>query len=60
LTVEVVDGELRLHGDRFEYRTPLPWGVGADCIDASLENGILTVRVPTRDRAPHRVEVNGH
>jgi HSP20 family protein len=43
---------------QFEYRVTLPGEVDADGIDASLDDGVLTVRVPKPERTqPRRVEV---
>ena len=43
---------------QFEYRVTLPGEVDADRIDASLDNGVLVVRVPKPERTqPRRVEV---
>jgi HSP20 family protein len=39
---------------RFDYRVGLPDQVDAGKVDASLENGVLTVRVPKAERAEHR------
>jgi HSP20 family protein len=39
---------------RFEYRVGLPDQVDAGKVDASLENGVLTVRVPKSQAAEHR------
>jgi len=39
---------------RFEYRVVLPDQVDADGIDAKLNNGVLTVRVPKAERAQRR------
>jgi HSP20 family protein len=39
---------------RFEYRVRLPELVDADKIDAKLEGGVLTVRVPKSQRAQRR------
>jgi HSP20 family protein len=39
---------------RFEYRVSLPDQVNAEKIDASLDNGVLTVRVPKSERAQRR------
>ncbi len=39
---------------RFEYRIGLPAQVDADKVDASLDNGVLTVRVPKAERAQRR------
>ena len=43
---------------RFDYRLALPGDVQADSIQASLDSGVLTVRVPKGERAqPKRIEV---
>ena len=43
---------------RFEYRVRLPEQIDAEKIDANLEGGVLTVRVPKSQRSQHRrVEV---
>ena len=39
---------------RFAYRVTLPEHVGADKVNAKLDNGILTVRVPKAERAQRR------
>jgi HSP20 family protein len=39
------------HTGRFEYRVRLPDEVDASKIEASLEQGVLTVRVPKSERA---------
>ena len=39
---------------RFDYRVKLPDHVDADKIDARLEGGVLTVRVPKAERAQRR------
>lgn len=39
---------------RFEYRTTLPQDVDADKIDATLSEGVLTVRVPKTERGKSR------
>jgi HSP20 family protein len=39
---------------RFEYRVRLPDQVDAEKIDAKLDNGILTVKVPKAERAQRR------
>ena len=45
---------------RFEYHASLPPGVEADKTEASLENGVLTVRIPKGEKAkPRRIEVKG-
>jgi HSP20 family protein len=44
---------------RFEYRLSLPDPVDADKVDASLKDGVLTVRVPKSERAQRRkIEVH--
>lgn len=44
----------------FEYRTTLPAAVDADQIDASLDHGVLTVRLPKPAQSQsHRVEIKG-
>ena len=43
---------------RFDYRLTLPGEVQADRIEASLDKGVLTLRVPKVPRAqPRRIEV---
>jgi HSP20 family protein len=45
---------------RFEYRVTLPGEIDADGVDASLDNGVLKLRVPKPERArPHRIEIKG-
>lgn len=39
---------------RFDYRVTLPDSVDAEKIDASLNEGVLTVRVPKSERAQRR------
>ena len=39
---------------RFEYRIGLPAQVDAGKVDANLDNGVLTVRVPKAERAQRR------
>jgi HSP20 family protein len=44
---------------RFEYRVTLPDQVDADAIEASLADGVLTVRVPKSAAAQaRRIPVN--
>lgn len=44
----------------FDYRVSLPGELDADNIDAHLDDGVLTVRVPKPARAkPRRIEVKG-
>lgn len=43
---------------RFEYRVTLPGDVDTGNIDASLSDGVLTVRIPKPERAkPRQVEI---
>jgi HSP20 family protein len=43
---------------RFEYRTTLPAEADPEHVEARLDNGVLTVRVPRPEGSqPHRVEV---
>src|SRR4051812_12797852 len=43
---------------RFEYRVTLPGPVDAEGVEATMGNGVLTVRVPKPKQArPHRIEV---
>jgi HSP20 family protein len=43
---------------RFEYRVSLPGEIDRDNVQASLDGGVLTVRVPKPEQErPHRVEV---
>ena len=39
---------------RFEYHVTLPAAVDSDKIDAKLDNGVLTVRIPKSERAQRR------
>jgi HSP20 family protein len=42
----------------FEYRVTLPGPVDAEHVEANLDDGVLTVRVPKAEQArPHRIEV---
>ncbi len=44
----------------FDYRVSLPGEVDADNIDAQLNEGVLTVRIPKPARAqPRRIEIKG-
>ena len=44
----------------FDYRVTLPGEVDADNVDAQLDEGVLTVRIPKPARAqPRRIEVKG-
>jgi HSP20 family protein len=45
---------------RFDYRVRLPATARGDEIEARLQNGVLTIRVPKPERTEaHRVEVKG-
>jgi HSP20 family protein len=45
---------------KFSYRVLLPRGVDGDKVEAALENGVLTVRVPKSETAqPRRIEITG-
>jgi len=45
---------------QFDYRVRLPGDVDEEGIEASLEGGVLTVRVPKSERARRRrIEVKG-
>jgi HSP20 family protein len=55
----VVRRQARMSG-RYEYRSALPPEVDADRIEASLDDGVLTVRVPKTERSERRrVEISG-
>jgi HSP20 family protein len=41
---------------RFERRIPLPWDVEEDKIEASFDNGVLTVTMPKSPQAAQRVK----
>jgi len=46
---------------QFEYRVTLPGETDADNVEASLDGGVLTVRIPKAARArPRHVEVKSH
>jgi HSP20 family protein len=49
----VVRRRMRRYG-RFEYRVMLPDQLNAEKVDASLEDGLLTVRVPKAEKAKRR------
>jgi HSP20 family protein len=42
---------------RFDYRVMLPSEVDAESIEAKMNDGVLTVRVPKREQARRRIEV---
>jgi len=56
-------GMLRRHTRRtgqFDYRLTLPSDVDADKIDASLDDGVLSLRIAKSERAqPRRIEIKG-
>jgi HSP20 family protein len=44
----------------FEYRVTLPGDIRADGVEASLDSGVLTVRVPKTNAAnPKKIEITG-
>jgi HSP20 family protein len=46
---------------RFEYRTALPHEVDADRIEANLNDGVLTVRIPKSEAIkPRRIKITGN
>jgi HSP20 family protein len=46
---------------RFEYRVLLPGEVNADGVDASLDDGVLTIRIPKAEKArPRRIEIGSN
>lgn len=49
----VVRRSMRRYG-RFDFRAALPDQLDADSVDASLEDGVLTLRVPKTERAKRR------
>lgn len=57
------DGHLRRQTRRrgqFDYRLELPGQAEAQGVDASLKDGILTVRIPKPERSrPTRIEIKG-
>lgn len=49
---------LRVRVGRFHYHTSLPSDVDADSVEASLDEGVLTLRIPKEQRAQgHRVPI---
>lgn len=53
----VVRRQARMTG-RFEYRSTLPRDVDPDRIEATLADGVLTVRVPKSERTqPRRIDI---
>lgn len=46
---------------QFEYRVMVPGDIDRNQIDASLDDGVLTVKVPKPDRPEaQRIEIRGH
>ncbi|GAB2983985.1 heat-shock protein Hsp20 [Amycolatopsis acidiphila] len=46
---------------RFEYRTTLPHEVDADRVEANLNDGVLSVRIPKSEAMkPRRIEITGN
>jgi HSP20 family protein len=46
---------------RFEYRVTLPGQVDPENVEASIDEGILTIRIPKPEQSrPHRVEVTSN
>jgi HSP20 family protein len=55
----VLRQQARMRG-RFEYRSTLPQYVDAEQIEATLKDGVLSLRVPKSERSqPRRVEIKG-
>jgi HSP20 family protein len=51
---------LRVRVGRFHYHTTLPSDVDADTVEASLDEGILTLRIPkAQDGQGRRIEITG-
>jgi HSP20 family protein len=43
---------------RFEFRVTLPGDIDAEQVEANVDGGVLTVRIPKPERSrPHRVEI---
>jgi HSP20 family protein len=46
---------------RFEYRVTLPGQTDPENVEASIDGGVLTIRIPKPEQArPHRVEVTSN
>ena len=62
VTVEIEDRELRVRGKTasaadkaaFNYRLGLPGKVDPDRVDATMDHGLLTVRLPRATTTPRR------
>lgn len=51
---------LRVRTGRFHYHSSLPSDVDADNVEASMDQGVLTLRIPKAQRAQgHRIEITG-
>lgn len=51
---------LRVRAGRFHYHSSLPSDVDADNIEASLDEGVLTLRIPkAREGQARRIEIKG-
>lgn len=51
---------LRVRTGRFHYHTSLPSDVEADNVEASMDQGVLTLRIPKAKRAQgHRIAITG-
>jgi HSP20 family protein len=51
---------LRVRAGRFHYHTSLPSDVDADNVEASMDQGVLTLRIPKVQRAQgHRIQISG-
>ncbi|HEX6077327.1 MAG TPA: Hsp20 family protein [Micromonosporaceae bacterium] len=70
--VELTDRELAIRGEatshqrepsgrphRFSYRFPLPGEVMADRVEARLEHGVLTVRLPRSSARSRKIPIGG-
>ncbi|WP_328707322.1 Hsp20/alpha crystallin family protein [Streptomyces mexicanus] len=43
---------------RFEYRAALPGDINPENVEATLDSGVLTVKVPKAETTkPHRIEI---
>jgi HSP20 family protein len=51
---------LRVRAGRFHYHTSLPSDVDADKVEASMDQGLLTLRIPKAEQAQgHHIQVKG-
>jgi HSP20 family protein len=51
---------LRVRVGRFHYHTSLPSDVDADNVEASMNDGVLTLRIPKAERSQgHRIQITG-